>query len=496
MVVVGAVAFALVLVAAAAAVVLSAQAWARGLRDQETLPEGTVVAGADVGGMHVEQAAARVEEAVATRIDRPMTVVAGEQQWHVTPAELGARAQPEDAVRQALAQATSADPVSLAWARWFGGSVEMGVPVTVDEQQAADVVAGWAEEFNRDTRNATLTWSSSGVKLVAHHDARHLAPNELTERLVAAAEQGAERVEAPVSTAAASVTTDDVRPLLEPVRRDVDRALTRDIRVTAAQQQWTVSPADLGATPDLQGVVAARLDDDGEATGDDGQGPTVPLSVPKQPVHDYVHGLAEQVDSAGRDAQVRLVGERLTVEQPAQVGQTLQHDAATKELREAVTSGAERVELPVSQSEATLTAEDFDSALVLRQSERRLYHYVNGSPVADWRVAVGAGGSPTPTGVFTVGVKRHRPAWHNPDPQGWGADMPAMIEPGPTNPLGVRALNWHDDGRDTLIRFHGTAVTNSIGRAASQGCVRLTNDDIRKVYDRVPTGTPIVSLRR
>jgi lipoprotein-anchoring transpeptidase ErfK/SrfK len=82
------------------------------------------------------------------------------------------------------------------------------------------------------------------------------------------------------------------------------------------------------------------------------------------------------------------------------------------------------------------------------------------------------------------------PTWINPDPTGWGASMPAMIPPGPGNPLGVRAINWTAPG----IRFHGTSATSSIGTAASHGCVRMYNEDVIELYDVVKVGTPIVSI--
>jgi lipoprotein-anchoring transpeptidase ErfK/SrfK len=164
-------------------------------------------------------------------------------------------------------------------------------------------------------------------------------------------------------------------------------------------------------------------------------------------------------------------------------------------IAEALTAGRRTVELPVTITEPDRTADAYEHVLLVRQDERRLYHYADGEIAADWPVAIGGGGSPTPTGLFRVGAKRHSPSWHNPDPDGWGEDMPEYIGPGPDNPLGLRALNWNHHGSDTLIRFHGTANVQSIGERASQGCVRLTNDDVVELFDRVPSGTPIVSVR-
>ncbi len=66
------------------------------------------------------------------------------------------------------------------------------------------------------------------------------------------------------------------------------------------------------------------------------------------------------------------------------------------------------------------------------------------------------------------------------------------MEPGVTNPLGARALYIYQNGKDTLFRLHGSPEWWSIGKSVSSGCVRLINQDIIDLYDRVPDGTPMV----
>lgn len=65
------------------------------------------------------------------------------------------------------------------------------------------------------------------------------------------------------------------------------------------------------------------------------------------------------------------------------------------------------------------------------------------------------------------------------------------MDPGLDNPLGARALYIFQDGVDTLYRLHGTPDEASIGRAVSSGCIRLINQDVIDLYERVPDGTPI-----
>ncbi|WP_436628406.1 L,D-transpeptidase [Agrobacterium tumefaciens] len=66
------------------------------------------------------------------------------------------------------------------------------------------------------------------------------------------------------------------------------------------------------------------------------------------------------------------------------------------------------------------------------------------------------------------------------------------MEPGLKNPLGARALYIFAGGRDTLYRLHGNPQWRSIGKAVSSGCVRLLNQDIIDLYERVPIKAPIV----
>ncbi|MGE6740886.1 L,D-transpeptidase family protein [Allorhizobium pseudoryzae] len=66
------------------------------------------------------------------------------------------------------------------------------------------------------------------------------------------------------------------------------------------------------------------------------------------------------------------------------------------------------------------------------------------------------------------------------------------MAPGLMNPLGARALYIFQNGKDTLYRLHGNPEWNSIGKAVSSGCVRLMNQDIIDLYERVPNKARIV----
>src|SRR5664280_1919100 len=63
------------------------------------------------------------------------------------------------------------------------------------------------------------------------------------------------------------------------------------------------------------------------------------------------------------------------------------------------------------------------------------------------------------------------------------------------NPLGARALYLYRDGHDTFFRLHGTTEPETIGQAVSSGCIRLFNQDIIDLYNRVPVGTHVTVVQ-
>lgn len=65
---------------------------------------------------------------------------------------------------------------------------------------------------------------------------------------------------------------------------------------------------------------------------------------------------------------------------------------------------------------------------------------------------------------------------------------------GRDNPLGARALYLFKDGRDTYFRIHGTTQPNTIGRSVSNGCIRMVNEHVKDLYERVPLGTRVTVI--
>ena len=73
--------------------------------------------------------------------------------------------------------------------------------------------------------------------------------------------------------------------------------------------------------------------------------------------------------------------------------------------------------------------------------------------------------------------------------------MPNYVGPGAQNPMGARAMYLYEGNKDTLYRIHGTNQPEYIGSANSSGCIRLTNEDVIDLYNRVKVGTTVVVLK-
>jgi len=129
--------------------------------------------------------------------------------------------------------------------------------------------------------------------------------------------------------------------------------------------------------------------------------------------------------------------------------------------------------------------------IVVSTKKRSLFFVLGGGKAIMYPVAVG-----TPEnqwgGESYVSLKRPNPGWSpTPSMRRKNPRLPRYVPPGPRNPLGRRALNlgW------SMYRIHGTPKRHSIGRAASNGCIRMLNEDVLDLYERVHVGAPVIVLR-
>ncbi|MDB5572420.1 MAG: L,D-transpeptidase [Hyphomicrobiales bacterium] len=137
------------------------------------------------------------------------------------------------------------------------------------------------------------------------------------------------------------------------------------------------------------------------------------------------------------------------------------------------------------------TARYAPGTIVVSTKERRLYLVQGDGKALQYGVGVGRPGFEW-GGAKSITRKAEWPGW-TPPPQMLRRrpDLPRHMKGGPENPLGARAMYLGS----SLYRIHGSNEPDTIGQAVSSGCIRMTNEDVMDLYERVRVGTKVVVLR-
>jgi lipoprotein-anchoring transpeptidase ErfK/SrfK len=155
------------------------------------------------------------------------------------------------------------------------------------------------------------------------------------------------------------------------------------------------------------------------------------------------------------------------------------------------------------RKEVKYGSKEAPGTIVVDPAKHYLYLVQAGGKALRYGVGVGREGYAW-SGIARVHSKQEWPEWH---PTKEYIQSHPGIEPdltdllvgqgvvaGPNNPLGARALYLWQGNRDTLYRIHGTNEPSTIGQNVSAGCIRMTNEDVIDLYDRVRVGTKVVVL--
>jgi lipoprotein-anchoring transpeptidase ErfK/SrfK len=282
------------------------------------------------------------------------------------------------------------------------------------------------------------------------------------------------------------------------VQAHVPSILSQQVVISVDGRTWARSLAELGMQVDVEQPVREAL-----AVSESmpwisrvyqrlTDGP-VRRSVPlrfryaRGPVASLVDHIAAQVARSPRDAGIRLVDGKLTF-QRARTGQAVDRAAARKRILDALPSRRTQVPLPLEAVAPKVTDEALGKTISVNLSTNTLRLYDGFHAIRTYDVGTAKRGFLTPPGSWKVVDKHKNPSWYNPDPQGWGKGMPAVIPGGPNNPLGTRALYLDAAG----IRIHGTPDTASVGGYVSHGCIRMRMWEAEALYPLVPSGTPVL----
>jgi lipoprotein-anchoring transpeptidase ErfK/SrfK len=125
--------------------------------------------------------------------------------------------------------------------------------------------------------------------------------------------------------------------------------------------------------------------------------------------------------------------------------------------------------------------------IVVDTPAKFLYHVLPGGRAMRYGIGVGRPGFEW-SGIKSVTMKKEWPSWTPPaEMLKRRPDLPRHMAGGPANPLGARALYLGS----SLYRIHGTNEPHTIGRNVSSGCIRMMNEDVIHLYDRVGVGARV-----
>jgi lipoprotein-anchoring transpeptidase ErfK/SrfK len=133
-------------------------------------------------------------------------------------------------------------------------------------------------------------------------------------------------------------------------------------------------------------------------------------------------------------------------------------------------------------------------SIVVDSDARYLYYVLADNKAIRYGVTVGEEAQAW-SGVAKVGRKEEWPGWVPTDGERKRlGPLPARVEGGPHNPMGSRGIYLYSGDKDTLFRIHGTNQPEYIGQAISSGCIRMTNEDVIDLYNKVKMGSIVVVL--
>lgn len=135
-------------------------------------------------------------------------------------------------------------------------------------------------------------------------------------------------------------------------------------------------------------------------------------------------------------------------------------------------------------------------SIIVLSAQHFLYYIAKPGKAIRYGVAVGKA-ELVFRGEAVVGKKVEWPSWKptpemvERNPAAYAKYAEKGMEGGPRNPLGARAIYLYQNGRDTAIRIHGTIEPNSIGHSVSNGCLRMVNEHVIDLYQRVEMGAKV-----
>jgi hypothetical protein len=286
------------------------------------------------------------------------------------------------------------------------------------------------------------------------------------------------------------------------VRHHLLAPLRHSLKVSYDGETWALPGAKLKVRADVDGAVEQAIEESREGglptrlvryvSGGEVDTPvSAQLGYSQPAIHRFVRHVAEELNREPENASVDPSGDSLEVV-AGKEGRKLRDNLLTKELEKAVLNAdaPHTVVASVHSTKPEVTTKDvasrYPSYLTLDRADFTLRLWKNLKLAKTYTVAVGQEGLETPEGLYAIEEKEENPTWHVPE-SAWAGDLAgSTIPPGPSNPIKARWMAIYEGAG-----IHGTEETESLGSAASHGCVRMSIPDVEELYDQVDVGTPI-----
>ena len=156
----------------------------------------------------------------------------------------------------------------------------------------------------------------------------------------------------------------------------------------------------------------------------------------------------------------------------------------------AATDNGNQVRADLRRATVNYPTNEAPGTVIVDTQNTYLYYVLGGGQAIRYGIGVGREGF-TWSGVKTVERKSEWPDW-TPPPEMIARSpyLPRFMAGGVTNPLGARAMYLSG----SFYRIHGTNAPSTVGSRATAGCIRMVNDDVIDLYDRVKVGAKVVVL--
>jgi lipoprotein-anchoring transpeptidase ErfK/SrfK len=286
------------------------------------------------------------------------------------------------------------------------------------------------------------------------------------------------------------------------VRGQLLAPLRHSLEVSYGGETWVLSGRTLKVSANLEDAVEEAVGDsrDGSLPGrlaryvtggkvDSQISPDIVYSRPA--VNRFVRRVADEIDREAENATVEPSSDSLEVVHGRE-GRKLRDNLLTKEINAAVLNVKApheifaRVHATKPEVTTSEVAAEYPSYLTLDRGSFTLRLWKDLKLEKSYTVAVGQEGLETPEGLYHIEEKQVNPSWHVPN-SAWAGDLAGqVIPPGPADPIKARWMAIFEGAG-----IHGTEEVESLGSAASHGCVRMSIPDVIDLYDRVEVGTPI-----